>query len=454
MVACNGDVSRLLFGYGLTDSGSYEALGRLCDTVGPRLPGTAGAQAAERWAADEFRALGLRPRFQSLEVSAWLRGDCEVQCISPPLRRPLTAVAHGFAPEQCDMTARVLSVGYGLPADYERLGRAVRGKLVLVAHGAPEGARVPHRSEKFAWAERAGAAGMLLASAVQGRQPQTGVCADRTAPIPSVGIASEDAATLARLLEAGRRVTVRVRMSNTVAPARVSNVLADLPGRELPDEVVVVGAHLDSWDIADGALDNGSGCAVVLGVARALAALGSPPRRTVRFALWAAEEIGLLGSSYYVRRARRGLAKHVAYLNFDMPGTPNRLLLAGRHGEEDKLAPLARTLVGLGVGPAISTGICLSTDLRPFLLAGIPVLGVLGIHEGALGSCYHTQSDTFDKVDPAAILRAQTAAAVLAYAVADAERAPFARHTADEVRTALAREGVLATVNEDDITAP
>jgi len=441
---------RALVGWALTDRAEYDALEALCDKVGGRLAGTPACAAGERWAVRRMREIGLRNvRAQGFRTATWQRGTCSVEIVRPGIG-PIPALAHGFAPGCADLETPVVLAGHGLKEEIEQLGRRVRGKLALVRNGAPEGKRAPHRSEKFAWLRDAGAGGMLLLSGLAGLQPQTGMCADAEAPIPSVGITLEDGERLLRAAAKGSGLAARLSMSNTVGAGKVANIIGEIPGRTRPEEVVVVGGHFDSWDVAQGAVDNGTGCAVVLGVARALMALGRTPRRTVRFALWAAEEIGLVGSRHYVRREWKRMDQHIAYLNFDMPGDPERLLLSGRPDEAAVLDDVASHMTGLGVVQPHSTGICLATDLKAFVFAGVPVLSVLGGLKGAGGSCYHTASDTFDKVDLGSLQRTTACAAALTWALADADRTPFSRQTGTQVREALEREGQAAALERPD----
>lgn len=443
-----------LIGRSLTDRSEVDGLAELCSKAGGRLAGTPAHAAAEAWGRQRMRGIGLAPvRLQRFETPTWQRGACRLTIVRPD-QGEVTCAAHGFTPRSAKAEADLIDLGPGLHRDFERRGRKLRGKFAFIGEAPPPGERAPHRSEQFRWACEAGAAGMLLGSRVPGLLPQTGMCAEEEASIPSVGLTLEDSARLLRLLRSGQRVRARVEMRNTVGVSRVANVLGDLKGRERPEEVVVIGGHLDAWDVAEGAVDNGTGCAVVLGVARALASLPEPPRRTVRFALWAAEEIGIVGSRRYVEKAWRSMDSHVAYLNFDMPGDPDRLLLCGRKAEVGALAEMQAILAGLGVTEPTSTGICLATDLKPFVFAGVPIVSALGTLRGGAGSCYHTAADTFDKVDVPSLLRMTACAAALTYALAECEEAPFLRHTGEQVRAAFAEEGIADALEGADCRLP
>jgi hypothetical protein len=444
------DILEILIGRCMTDRSEYDGLAELCAKAGGRLAGTKAHADAEKWTRGRMKSIGLSPvRLQSFETPTWERGACKVTIVRPDLGE-IPAQAHGFAPSGARVEAPLVDLGPGLRDDFDARRKALKGKLAFIGEKPPAGTKAPHRSEQFQWAVDAGAAGMMLASKVPGLLPQTGMCAQEEAPIPSVGLTLEDGAKLKRLIDSGKRITARISLKNDVGASKVANVLGDLKGREKPEEIVVIGGHLDAWDLAEGAVDNGTGCAVVLGVARALAGLPQPPRRTVRFALWAAEEIGIVGSRKYVEKSWRKMDCHVAYLNFDMPGDPDRLLLCGRQTEVGALDEMRRSLEALGVTQPVSTGICLATDLKPFVFAGIPVLSVLGSLVGGAGSCYHTAADTFDKVHLPSLLRTTACAAALTYALADCEDLPFERHTGEQVRKAFEEEGVADAIEGAD----
>ena len=405
---------------------AYQALGQLCDQVGGRTSGAESGRLAEEWAAGFLSRWGYAsPFFENVPVTCWTRGTCRVEALQP-VGWTLVALAHGNAPTHADVTAQVVDAGHGLTADYQRLGEAVRGHLALVDEGSPPGQRLLHRTEKLLLALQAGAAGLLIYSSAAGSLPRTGVCYwNAEAPIPSLGISQEDGLRLRRLITGGQAPVVRVALENSITSSTARTVLADLPGSEWPEQVVLAGAHLDSWDVAQGAVDNGHGVAIVLEAARALAALGRRPRRTIRFVLWAAEETGLHGSWAYSRGHAADLARHTAVMNFDMTGDPYGFWLPGRSGAPGLLRPLAAQLAGLGMTDALDGQAGLHSDHEPFMLAGVPIVGVLGRLEEQQGRYYHSTGDTFDKVYQAPLSRASAVAAATLWALADAPQALF-----------------------------
>jgi carboxypeptidase Q len=414
---------------------AYEQLGRLCDSVGGRTSGAESGRRAEEWAFSLLAEWGLENvRYEEFPVTAWTRGTLEASVLEPA-GWPLTALAHGNAPRQADITAPVLDVGHAEREDFERLKEDVRGKIALCDEGASEGRRTLHRTEKLGLAVEYGAVGLMILSSASGGLPRTGVCHPDESPIPSLGISQEDGERLKRLMRGGAqpvarmtsrpKVLVQIRMTNALAPGMARNVLADLPGSVRPEEVVLAGAHLDSWDIAQGATDNGLGAAIVLEMTRALAALEQRPRRTLRFALWAAEEVGLFGSREYARRNADELPRLAAVMNFDMTGDPYGYWIPGRKEPGELLRGLARQLAPLGMREEFAHKAGLHSDHQPFMLAGVPVVCLMGKLEGEGGRYYHSVGDTFEKVSQAALCRAACVGAHTMFALANVSELPF-----------------------------
>ncbi len=421
---------------------AYAALGELCDSVGGRTSGAPSGDRAEAWGHALFTAWGLADaRYEPFEVTVWQRGTIDAHVDSPAAWR-LTAVAHGNAPPAADLTARLVDAGHGERPDYDRLGDGVRGKIVLCDEGAGDGRRRLHRSEKLLLAAEHGAVALMIQSSAPGGLPRTGVCHAGQAPIASLGISLEDGERLRRLIRAGAVPTATIRMTNYVAPGTARNVLADLPGRELPGEVILVGGHLDSWDLAQGATDNGLGAAIVLEIARALASLDQRPRRTVRFALWAAEEIGLRGSKHHAALHAPGLAAIRAVLNFDMTGDPYGYWTPGRPDPGPLLRDLSRRLAPLGMRDHFDHKAGLHSDHQPFMLAGVPVVGILGDLGEQGGRYYHSVGDTFEKVSLPAFGRAAAVGAITAYALADTLAPPLAHLDPAGVRAMIDAAGL------------
>ena len=406
---------------------AHAALGELCDTLGGRVSGTASGAAAEDWGLGLFRQWGFETAgFEALSVPVWERGPLEAE-VTAPAAWSLTAVAHGFSPIEVDLRAELIDLGFAEQEDYAGAGTRVRGRLVLCDEGVRPGRRALHRSEKLGLAAAHGAAGLLILSSAEGGLARTGVCHPDLAPIPSLGISREDGLRLRRLASRSDAAPpmLRMRMRNRFSAGHARNVLAELPGREPGADLVLAGAHLDSWDLAQGATDNGLGAAIVLEMARALAALPASlrPRRRLRFALWAAEETGLRGSKAYVATHADELSRHTAVMNFDMTGDPYGYWAPGRANRSTLLTRLARRLAPLGMREVLRHEAGLHSDHQPFMLAGVPVVSLLGELGEQGGRYYHSVGDTFEKVSLPGLCRAAAVGAITLWALAEVDDA-------------------------------
>ena len=236
--------------------------------------------------------------------------------------------------------------------------------------------------------------------------------------IPAAAIASEDADRLQRLSDRGQRTVVRLEMeAHSEGEVESANVIGELRGREKPDEIVVVGGHLDSWDVGAGASDDGGGCIVTWEALRLMKKLGLRPRRTVRVVLFTNEENGTRGGLAYRDTHRAELGKHVAMLESDIGVMrPTGFGLTGSTRARATVSAIAALLDGIGVGRVTPVGG--GADIGPSVEAArIPALSLES--EGPYFAVHHTQADTVDKIDPLEMAKAAAAVAVMTYVIAE-----------------------------------
>lgn len=422
-----------------------EYVSTLTDRIGSRLTGSAGSRRAEEWAEGEMKRLGLsNVRREPFRMSAsWERGTASAALVSDGNNRPLAVASYTWAPgTEGPVEGEVLDVGAGRPEDVRRAAGRARGRVALVV---PEGADLGAVISNFYRApglvrelKEAGALAVLIAA----DKPHTMLytapvdfnAAGRLAALPTVSLAREDTGLLRRLLAQNRTPRVRVDVRNKVGPAfDATNVVGEIPGGELAQELVVVGAHLDSNDLGPGALDNAAGSAAVLETARAVMALGLRPRRTIRLVLFTGEEEGMVGSVAYVERHRAEMDRTVAALIMDVgAGRPVGWFSMGRTDLDAELRELWRPLAPFGE-MAVEHAAFAATDNAPFMAEGVPNL-VLLQDETSYFPVHHTAADTPDKIDPRDFATAVAALAVTAYQIADRPRRFGRRLGAEEVR--------------------
>ncbi|CAN5787651.1 M28 family metallopeptidase [soil metagenome] len=425
---------------------------QLIDFIGPRMSDSPGGRQAREYAGSQLRRYGLENvREERFPLLAWHRDRATLTILDPAelASREVSVLSLGHVGDHA-VEAPLVDAGFAVAEDFARLGSAVRGAIVLAHPGQPEGyGRGVHRSEKIALAEGAGAAGFVLVAPASLVQIGVATLGDHATQIPAVAADYEGGNWLARILiRHPGGVRVRIATANRMQRAEDANVLADLRGRG--DEVVLVGAHLDSWDLATGAVDNGSGSIAVLDIARALAEhvrrTGERPLRTIRFALWMGEELGLYGSNHHVAAAVRdgSIDRYAAVLNLDVVGVPTGLGAMGRPEVASFLGPIAHELSAGDwlTSTKISTGGSLYSDHMGFLFEGIPIFTLGSRLPARAANVSHTSADTRDKLDEQGIANSVAVSAALLWALANEPTLPVRRWSAAETGRQLEAMGL------------
>ncbi len=405
------------------------ALG-LVDSIGGRLTGTPAARRAEAWATTQLRAIGLDSVWtETVSLSVWDRGPADAVVAEPAALagRHLRIAAWGYSPGAFLDRAPVVDLGRGDTTALRRAGEQARGAVLLCdAVGA----------ELVREAAAVGAAAILRISPDPGGLVQARIApVERSpAPLPVLATSLEDGLWLRRQLPHGE-LRLGLNVETRTWEGTSENVVGEWRGRAEPGEVVLLGAHLDSWDLGAGALDNGSGVLAALEATRSLVESGRRPRRTIRVIFFTGEEFGLLGSRAYVARHARTLRRIVAMMNLDMVGWPEGYGATGHPEGDGLLAGLARLppLDSLGLTSDVDHGGGAGSDHQPFVLAGVPTIYVRTSLPPETVRWYHNGGDTLDKLDLDAVRRTAAAAAVALWAIAD-ERARVYQHL-DERKT-------------------
>ncbi len=419
-----------------------ENLRRLTDEVGGRVTGSPQMVKAVAWGVAAFRAAGIDVHTESYTLPVtWSEGKTQLLMTGPFLAEngsggmgrglrglPLRAVSEAWGPAAPGdgIDAVVLDVGEGEEADFARAG-SIRGAVLLVhseigstwADLFNEYLRPP---AIIARAVKGGAAAILWMGARERLLLyRHGNSFDgKVDKIPQAIVAREDAMRLARAVAAyPGKVRVVLSMPNTIAgPVQQENVVGEIRGYEKPDETVILGAHLDSWELGTGALDDGCNAALVIEAARAIKATGLLPRRTIRFILFSGEEQGTIGSYEYVKAHRDELDKIRAMIAFDAGvGRVTGYSLGGRRDIEVGLRQILAPLDSWGATHHTADA-SFGTDNLDFLLEGVPTL-VANQQEANYLPNYHAASDTFDKVDLRELKLNTAVAALTAWGIAD-----------------------------------
>ena len=417
----------------LQSSRAYETLSHLTDDIGARLTGSKGAALAVRWTTRQFREWGIPVSNEPVKVPHWVRGREEAHLLSAANQNlVLTAIGGSVATPPSGITADVVEVD-SFDA-LKTLGTSkLRGRIVFYnnpmdmdlvrAHRAFEAYRiaVAFRGAGASRAAEYGAKAIVIRSVGSAslRTPHTGALRyDPKQPkIPAAALTAEDAMLLHRLLARGKRVRMHMLLTpKTLPDVDSANVIAEIRGSEKPEEIVLIGAHLDSWDLATGAIDDGSGVAMVMETMRLLKEMNLRPRRTIRAVLFMNEENGSRGALQYAKD--HGKEKHIAAIETDAGGaaptgfttTLKGDALAALEGRTKPLAAVSSNRFEV----AEEAG----ADIGPLTEAGVPGFGLVPepLH---YFDYHHTNADTLDKVDPKELAQDTAAIAALAWILAE-----------------------------------
>src|SRR6266478_3545140 len=406
-----------------------ENLRRLTDEVGGRVTGSTEMAKAVEWAVSAFRAEGVDVHTEKYTLPlTWSEGETRLELLRP-VKFPARLVAVGWSPATPadGIEANLVDIGYGNEQDFANARGAVKGAILLASTDL--GSRWADLFNEYTQpplvierAKKAGAAAILWMGARERlllyRHTNTGD--GKLEGIPQAVVAREDAMRLARMLAAyPGKVRVRFTMPNKIGgPVEQENVIGEIRGREKPEEAVILGAHLDSWDLGTGALDNGCNAALVIEAARAIKATGLLPRRTIRFVLFSGEEQGMYGSWQYALAHRAELDKIRGAVIFDSGiGRVTGYSLTGRGDIQDGVREILKPLASWDVTHHTLDG-DIGTDNWDFFLEGVPTL-VAEQEEANYLPNYHAASDTFDKVDIRELKINTALAAVTAWGIAD-----------------------------------
>lgn len=425
----------------LSSDYAYKQTAYLSNNIGPRLTGSPQAERAVQYVAAEMRALGLEVRLQKLDVPHWVRGEergelIEFEGMAPGTTQKivLTALGGSVATDENGLTAEVVVVESF--EELNKLGREkVEGKIVLFnvkfdkilaelnQAGAAYGQVTQYRGGGAIAAARLGALAVLVRSAggSQNRLAHTGAMRydDKVTKIPAAAVPYEDAETIAYLAKMDK-VKIKLTLTPKTLPNTTSyNVIADLKGSEKPDEIVVIGGHLDSWDLGTGALDDAVGVAMAMQVPYLLKQMKVKPKRTIRVVAFMNEENGFVGATTYAKEA--DAANHFAAIEADLGAShPLGFIFAGKREALPFLAPLADILRSQSSGQ-IDVQPNASSDISTLTAKGVPSFGPW-FDTRTYFNYHHSEADTFDKVNPRELSESGAVMAVLAYGLANLEQ--------------------------------
>jgi carboxypeptidase Q len=418
-------------GEGMMNSHAFEYLTELSDQVGARVTGSPQSQQAIDWSLAKMKAMGLQNVHDEKWTmwKGWTRGSAAAEMISPQ-HRALGVDAMGWTGSTSagGVEAEVATANlFDLDDEIKHVSK-FKGKIVLMS---PEG--TPKRSFWLIFAQygdflnAAQKAGALAVIGGQGGFKADGMHLTHTGilgfaadfAIPVLDMTREDQSQVERYLAAGKPVRLRINVQNSFSgPVESANVVGEIVGHEFPEQVVVVGAHLDSWDLSEGTTDNGVGSVGVLAAADAIIKSGMKPRRTIRFVLFMGEEQGLLGSLAYVKQHQGEMKNHLGSIVLDSGQGPiKEFQLGGRSDLVTAFEPFADALSNIRE-IKVSEKIEFGTDTGPFILAGLPGIN-LDQDSPDYKYTHHSAADSLEEVKPDVLAQDATIVAMSAFWLAD-----------------------------------
>lgn len=407
----------------------------LTTEVGPRLAGSAAEARAREWAVSILADLDLQPiRTEGFELSAWQRHSEHAEVVMPfPQPLAVTALGGSVSTSAAGLTGEVV-LFESLAALRAAPREEVADKIVYVGHtmqrtqdGSSYGYFNPVRTAGPSIAAEKGALAYLLRSigTDSHRLPHTGSLryTENAPQIPALALSNPDADQVERILADGGGLVVKLLLETSLIPtAQSANVIAEIRGHATPEEVVVIGAHLDSWDLGTGAVDDGAGVGITMAAMALIKEAGLVPRRTIRLVLWGAEEVGLLGALAYRDQHRGELANHVIGSESDFGGGRVWKLTADSQTDagDQLVAHMADLLAPLGIAPGSTKQPGGGPDLMPLVSAGVPTLR---LHQDGRDyfDLHHTADDTVDKLDAASLDQNVAAFAVVTWLAANSD---------------------------------
>jgi len=448
------DAVRQLIGDSILNGKAYEYDAYLADRIGPRLTGSPNYMHAVEWAKQQFESLGLaNVHTEDWTIPATWEPDVEATGhIVSPVDHELHIYSAGWSPStpKQGMTGEVVYIPSMRIEALDAQKARITGRIVLVDHSSyRDSADIGAIFRGYDYLRSLSPAAIITTgiengAASFGLMSLTGMIA----PVPEAQVGMEDSLLIRRLLQAGP-VSISFSFANKIRQdVKIPNVIAEIRGSEAPDEVVIVAAHLDSWQPGTGAQDNGTGVASVLETARAIQALHRPPRRTIRFALFGGEEQASLGSTAYARQHIGEVPKIDAVVVTDTGAEPAKgWHLMGRKDERGAVEAVDPLLIGLGAdGITSDTDLMFQSDHAAFNVLGVPCL-VLWNSMDKYETLAHRASDTFDSVVEKDLTQGAAVVSVTAYAIADGEQAFAAHLSSSGVQSMLQHAGTLSDYN-------
>ncbi|MCK5034177.1 MAG: M20/M25/M40 family metallo-hydrolase, partial [Calditrichia bacterium] len=385
------------------DFKGYSFLEDLCLNIGGRIAGTEKGKKAEKFIINYLKSFGYNDvDLHEFEHVSWQRGQCNlnIRYSDNNTIKAITALSLGLTPANTNMEFQIVDLESGTLEDYEKYsGEYLNNKIVLIDKKSPIGHKIVHRVDKVRIAQKMGARGVIIMNQLYGNVISVGTAAfDANSSIPAVSITREDGITLKELINSNDSVFAELKIQNKVFDAISQNISVEIPGKELRNEIVLISAHFDAWEVGQGAVDNGANVAVLLELARQFKQQNIQPKRTIRFIFFNAEEFGLVGSKRFIQDNPELINNLFYVINLEMNMSPNGINLLLDERDKSWFENLAENLNSLGVQKNVISEPWLESDHGYFILSGIPTLTFTEKSNIFAGHKYHSSGDKLELV--------------------------------------------------------
>lgn len=415
-----------IVGSAYTEIQSYDFLQRLCDEAGGRLAGSPENEKGIAILTEELNKIGISPKLEKFSMNSWKRGDDLVEVITP-INKKLRVYALGYSPKTPEFTSELIFLNCGTEEDFKNIDS--KNKICLVSLETPKGAVQQFRCEVTERAVNSGAKAVLFINTKNGGLNICGTAnfSGEESKIPAFSITYEEGNWLKRLLEKNFPIKMKISVNSFCFKTETSNIVVTFPGESA--KKIVVGAHFDSWDISQGAVDNGHGTAILFDIARLIQNYSPKNYYTIELVWFNAEELGLFGSKEY---AEKHSDETIAMINMDMTGSPTGFNTMGYEEFIPFFEDLIVDLKAYNFKEGIHTNPWVNSDHTPFMLKGIPSFTHSGFLEKDMYHYYHDFGDTYEKVDARILADASAIITVMTLKLANYKDFTFKIRTEEE----------------------
>ncbi|MCC5813305.1 MAG: M20/M25/M40 family metallo-hydrolase [Leptospira sp.] len=427
-------------------SQAYSELEKM-SSLGNRMTATEQGTKAEEIIFEKLKEYGYEPRFHSFPINIWTRQNASLRIQIGGKTEDFNTLSFAYTPKDSHIKGRIIDVGNGLPEDFKKHAKDIKGNIVLVNLHVLDIKNYkggnPHRSTRVLSAIAKGAIGVIMVNKFFGEILATGTVAkdDKLVKVPAICISFRDGQRIRDAIQSGDDLIANLQIQNNQEMAEARNVIATLPGLDPLGKKVVLGGHLDTWDVSSGAFDNGIGSFSILDIARAMKESGVTPHRNVEFVFWMGEEQGLIGSKAYIKDQMESgkLDEIYYYINIDLDGNPKGLNTQGWDSAISTIKEMGNRVKGFHkpYKNVIVNRPTDSSDNVPFAVAGIPVLRMLrDIKEEKL-KYYHSNKDNFYLIEEDDIKNSAIVMGMMTFLIANARDWDIKRLNVEETKKFL-----------------